>query len=681
MTVAPHNTPFGPTTLEPRRFEPDPFRSDPLVLDPLHPEPLNSSSRRPRGIEGACSAAPHTAVRIGARRAFTVPARACLTQTPVPARTLFSARTLILALMLASALMLGAVRQLVAESPPERPLPPPPGFRFRDVGEERGLFPALDGIQGHAAGWGDVDGDGVLDLYVGTFFEPNGKRNLLLRGGRERFQLDPQPAVALPTRSSGALLADWDNDGDLDLYVSSMPRPKSGLAGCRLLENTGGGQFRDISESSGACPAEFGGRSAATADFDGDGWLDLVVGEDPLPGYNGSPTKSSRVFRNLGGLQFADVSREIGIPDQTPGLGVAASDLNGDGWPDLFLAAHLGGNRLLINDGRGRFAEPPGSRETFHWADAGGDNMVCGVAVGDVNRDGLPDIVLGQHFKTPWVKPVANRLYLNRGPRGGPPRFEDVTTAAGLDSLPLKGPHVEIQDFDNDGWPDLSVSIVKFAGGQVYPYVFRNLGVPANSDGAVPRFTLVGPEANDFPTAEDRQIKQSGVFFKKMIADGKVIYTAPGPTADFDQDGRLDMFLPSWWPERRSLLLRNETAAGHWLQVAGAANTPAANTPAANTPKERLAAAASPPGTRRVNRQHLGTRIEIYLPGRIGEPAALLGCRELCTGFGYASAQPAIAHLGLGPHATVDVRLVAPHGGSARELRNVRANQQLVVQP
>lgn len=605
--------------------------------------------------------------------------------------------TLVLVLTVVVALPLVAARQSVAESPPERPLPPPPGFRFRDVGEERGLFPALDGIQGHAAGWGDVDGDGMLDLYVGTFFEPNGKRNLLLRGGRERFQLDPQPAVALPTRSSGALLADWDNDGDLDLYVSSMPRPKSGLAGCQLLENTGGGQFRNISEASGACPAEFGGRSAATADFDGDGWLDLVVGEDPLPGYNGSPTKSSRVFRNLGGLKFADVSREIGIPDQTPGLGVAASDLNGDGWPDLFLAAHLGGNRLLINDGRGRFAEPPGSRETFHWADAGGDNMVCGVAVGDVNRDGLPDIVLGQHFKTPWLKPVANRLYLNRGPRGGPPRFEDVTTAAGLDALPLKGPHVEIQDFDNDGWPDLSVSIVKFAGGAAHPYIFRNSGVAAGSAGAVPRFTLVGPEANDFPTAEDRQIKQSGAFFKKMIADGKVIYTAPGPTADFDQDGRLDMFLPSWWPERRSLLLRNETAAGHWLQVAGsaaslpaatapAANSPAATAPAANppptaAPAEKPAATASPPGTRRVNRQQLGTRIEIYLPGRIGEPAALLGCRELCVGFGYASAQPAIAHFGLGPHTTVDVRLVAPHGGSARDLRDVRVNQRLVVQP
>lgn len=574
-------------------------------------------------------------------------------------------------------LALGQAEWLVAESPPERPLPSMPAFRFRDVAEERGLFPTLDGIQGHAAGWGDVDGDGAIDLYVGTFFESNGKRNLLLRGGSDRFQVDPQPATSLATRASAALFADWDNDGDLDLYVSSMPRPKSGLVGCRLLENTGGGQFRDISDSSGACPAEFGGRSATTADFDGDGWLDLVVGEDPLPGYNGSPTKSSRLFRNLGGLKFVDASRESGIPEQTPGLGVAAGDLNGDGWPDLFLASHLGGNRLLINDGRGRFVEPEGSRETFHWADAGGDNMVCGVAMGDVNRDGMTDIVLGQHFKTPWVKPVANRLYLNRGPRGGSPRFEDVTVAAGLDPLPLKGPHVEIQDFDNDGWPDLSVSIVKFAGGNTYPYIFRHLGGGMPLAGAIPKFKLVGPEANDFPTDADRQIKQSGAFFKKMIADGKVIYMAPGPTADFDNDGRLDMFLPSWWPERRSLLLRNETTAGHWLQVSGSPVGAAGVT--AKTAD--ATATESPAAARRVNRQRIGTRIELYAPGRMGDPTAMLGCRELSVGFGYASAQPAIAHFGLGTQTTVDVRFVAPHGGPVRELRDVRADQRIAVLP
>jgi hypothetical protein len=84
---------------------------------------------------------------------------------------------------------------------------------------------------------------------------------------------------------------------------------------------------------------------------------------------------------------------------------------------------------------------------------------------------------------------------------------------------------------------------------------------------------------------------------------------------------------------------------------------------------------------RRVNRQRIGTRIEVYLPGRLGDSAALLGCREISVGFGYASAQPAVAHFGLGKHTAVDVRIVAPHGGAVRELRDVRADQRIVAHP
>jgi hypothetical protein len=152
---------------------------------------------------------------------------------------------------------------------------------------------------------------------------------------------------------------------------------------------------------------------------------------------------------------------------------------------------------------------------------------------------------------------------------------------------------------------------------------------------------------------------------------------APGPTADFDNDGRLDMFLPSWWPERRSLLLRNETTAGHWLQVSGSPVGAAGVT--AKTAD--ATATESPAAARRVNRQRIGTRIELYAPGRMGDPTAMLGCRELSVGFGYASAQPAIAHFGLGTQTTVDVRFVAPHGGPVRELRDVRADQRIAVLP
>ena len=77
------------------------------------------------------------------------------------------------------------------------------------------------------------------------------------------------------------------------------------------------------------------------------------------------------------------------------------------------------------------------------------------------------DIVIGHHYSSPWLSGgVPVRLYLNRGLDGGIPRFEDVTEKVGLKPLPMKAPHVELQDFDNDGWPDLYTSIVKFAGGK-----------------------------------------------------------------------------------------------------------------------------------------------------------------------------------------------------------------------
>ncbi len=524
-----------------------------------------------------------------------------------------------------------------------------PAFRFRDAAESAGLFPGLENIQGHAAGWGDVDQDGELDLYVATFHGSGTKPNFLMRQRNGKFFVDDQPAVAIPSRATGALFSDFDNDGDLDLYVSSMPQPKNQIRGCALFRNEGGGKFTDVSEGNGACPAEFGGRSATSCDVDGDGLLDLLVGEDPLPGYNGSPTKRSRLFRNRGDLQFDDVTQTAGLPD-SPGLGVAAGDLTGDGWPELFLASHHGGNRVLVNDGRGKFQEATHLTETFAWPESGGDNMVCGVTLGDVNRDGRLDIALGPHFKTPWVSPVAPRLFLNGGLRAGRLVFQEVTEPSGLRPLALKTPHLEIQDFDNDGWPDLAVSIVKFAGDVPVPIIFRHTGIQQG----VPGFQLHGWDVNDYPTAADQALRRTGDFYKKMLADGKILYAAPMPAADYNRDGRLDFFCASWWAERRSLLLKNETPGGNWLQIT----------------------LTGPSG---VNHAGIGARIFVYPSGKLGDAASLIGCQEIGTGFGYASAHEALAHFGLGQTPQVDVRVEWPHGKGVFEQRGVQANHRLQI--
>ena len=554
--------------------------------------------------------------------------------------------------VLVACLVLGALGLAL----PAADKPPATAFTFRDVGDEAGLFPHVARIAGHGAGWGDVDGDGWPELYVGTFGgHPYGsKPNMFFRNDKGKFRLDDQKHLQVLGRASSAVFADFDNDGDLDLYLSNHAidpkahkQPHYGAPNA-LFRNDGGGKFADVSAGSAACPPDFPARGVAVLDFDGDGLLDLLVGECFFQGGK----SRSRLFRNLGGLKFADASRAAGLPEKVTGFGVAAGDVNGDGRPDVFLAGRHGGNRLFVNDGRGQFREVPATHADFTWQYKDtGDDTTTGVCIADVNRDGLPDVVIGQHFSRPWYTGgVPVRLYLNRGVQGEFPRFEDVTEKVGLKPLPMKGPHVEVQDFDNDGWPDLYVSIVKFAGGRLYPVIFKNLGV---KDG-LPQLREDALAVNDFPTAEDRKMAAVGPFFEKMEREGKIVYMAAGPSADFDRDGRLDLFLANWWVKSRSLLLRNETPAGNWLQV-------------------------TVQGGKGVNRQGIGAVVRTYAAGQLGRRDALLGAREISVGYGYGSGQEAVAHFGLGKLDRCDVEVILPHGKGRLERKDVAANQRLAV--
>src|SRR6266436_6249739 len=99
--------------------------------------------------------------------------------------------------------------------------PPRPGtypFAFTDAGESAGLFPAASNIWGHGAAWGDVDGDGWIDLYVATFHMPGSKPNLCFRNKKGKFELDAQKPLAVSTRGTGVVFADINNAGHFDLY-------------------------------------------------------------------------------------------------------------------------------------------------------------------------------------------------------------------------------------------------------------------------------------------------------------------------------------------------------------------------------------------------------------------------------------------------------------------------------
>ena len=523
-------------------------------------------------------------------------------------------------------------------------------FVFRDVGDEAGVFPHMAGIRGHAAAWGDVDGDGFPDLFVGTFHNAGSKPGVFLRNDKGKVRLDPQGHLRVSGIGSGALFADLTNSGRPDLYVSHCAHGKEGVLAVPslLFRNDGGGKFTDVSKESGACPPGYSGRGVAALDFDGDGLLDLLTCEQY---YSPSVKTGPALYRNRGNYRFENVSAAAGLPVGHGGLGVAAADVNGDGRPDIFLTNGAGDHRLLLNDGKGRFREAPGTREVFRW-EVAKDDTPAGVCIADVNRDGLPDIVIGNHFKSPWTTPASVRLYLHRGLKDGVPAFEDDTEAVGLKPLAMKAPHVEIQDFDNDGWPDIYVSIVKFAGGKPCPVIWKNLGVK----GGLPRFREDAWAVNDFPNAADRALKRSGPLFDKLLKDKRIIYMAAGPSADFDRDGRLDLFLANWWVESRSLLLRNETPGVHWLDVR----------------------VEGPAG---VNRMGVGAKVHVYPAGKLGETHALLGSREISVGYGYCSGQEAVAHFGLGKEAAVDLEVFLPHGKGKVVQKSVKADQRITVKP
>jgi hypothetical protein len=186
----------------------------------------------------------------------------------------------------------------------------------------------------------------------------------------------------------------------------------------------------------------------------------------------------------------------------------------------------------------------------------------------------------------------------------------------------------------------------------VHPLIFRNQGA---TNGSAVKFKQDMLSANDFPNAEDRAIQRTGTFFDKMIKDRKIIYTAAAPSADYDGDGRIDLFLTSWWTEAPAMLLKNETAGGNWLTV-----------------KMQIRG-------EQTNRDGIGARVRVYPAGKSGEADALLGCVEIAAGYGYSSGQEPVAHFGLGRHDSVDLVIHLPHGRGQIRRAGVKSNQRILI--
>lgn len=492
---------------------------------------------------------------------------------------------------------------------------------WQDFTDGAGLTTGLLGMMGHAAAWGDVDGDAVPDLAVGTFADrppedytvrgataPSPDRLLTASTDGLRWR-DSGTEFAL-ARTSGAVFADLDLDDDLDLVLArnvteTTPEPTG-------IWRNDSGSLEPVADA--GLDRSSPGRSIGVLHLDGDELPDLVILEDRFRG------GSSRLYRNVGDLRFEPFT--AGWPTDVHGLGVGTGDLDGDGHTDLVVG---GSNRVFAGTGSGVQevvgAVPP-------WETFGDEDDAAGVALGDVDRDGDLDVVIGQHYNSTLSdgehegELVPVRLYLNDSAPGSIV-LRDVTDEAGLVGLPTKAPHVGLVDLDNDGGLDI-LTTASVDGGDA-PAVFHNAGNAGNAGAA-------------------------GVTFRPPDGLGSEQYWVSGPTADVDHDGRLDVFLVEWYPELPSRLLRNDSPAGHFLAVGVDASL-----------------GGGP-----------GTRVGAYEAGRAGDADALIAFAEITVSQGYGGGIEPVAHLGLGGHESVDLVVTTP-GGDPITLAGVPVDRRLRV--
>ena len=440
--------------------------------------------------------------------------------------------------------------------------------RFRDVTADLGIT---------SRGWGtgvcvaDYDNDGFPDVYV-TAFGPNVLwRNI---AGR-RFTATREAAD--PHWSTGCAFGDYDRDGFVDLYVANYVRfdrgtiPARGTAVCNFMT------------------------------------IRVYCGPRPLTG------EPDTLYHNTGKGTFTDVTASAGVAEPGYyGFGVLFSDLDDDGWPDIYVANDSTPNLFFHNQRNGRFVEEA-LQSGLAVSPDGREQAGMGVDAGDVDGDGRLDIV-----KTNFSQDYTT-LYRNEG--GG--LFVDASFRSGLAATlgPYLGWGVGLVDLDNDGWLDLFI-----ANGHVYPdvgrtgmstYRQRNQVFRNNGRG---RFHHVTEDVGG-PLLLERSSR--GAAF-----------------GDYDNDGDIDVLISVI--DEKPLLLRNETSGSHWVTLA-------------------LEGAKS-------NRSAIGAKVTIEAGGR-------RQIAEVRSGGSYISHNDLRVHFGLGATTTVDRVTIRWPGGSADTVDNLAVDR------
>ena len=317
---------------------------------------------------------------------------------------------------------------------------------FTDVTDETFAFSRLPfGCQ--STSWGDYDNDGWPDLFLTARYNP---RVILWHNeGAGRFvdrTATIQGDLTSYWKGWGSVFGDYDNDGDLDLYVPVGQYTLENRHRDILLRNDRG-VFRDVGLEAGLTDNLCSGQ-ALWLDYDRDGHLDLYVGR--FMWYPPDPTSRDHLYRNQGDGTFADVTEEAGLkvqfqPDHGGSTcGMVAGDFNDDGWPDLYFAIWRAANRLFLNDGQGGFRDAT----TTALADTGG---AWGMVAGDIDNDG--DLDIFQAGGVTWEEQkVRSLLFINEGEG----HFTNVVASAGLSGLlSADAMGAGMADIDNDGDLDL----------------------------------------------------------------------------------------------------------------------------------------------------------------------------------------------------------------------------------
>lgn len=536
-----------------------------------------------------------------------------------------------------------------------------PAVRFTDVARQSGIdfrhfsygkrSTQLPEDMGSGAAWGDYDGDGFPDLYVCDVAAPmtaSPQEMAASPGGNRLYHnnhdgtftdVTARAGVGFKGIAQGAAWADYDNDGKLDLVVTSY-------GGIKLYHNRGDGTFEDVTRQAGLDQFHGFWTGASWGDYDRDGNVDLYVcGYVQYafkPEYVG---KSSRqftefvpfmlnpssyrpernlLFHNNGNGTFTEVAHRAGVEDTTGrSLDAAWADFNGDGWPDLYVANDISSNKLYLNQHNGTFKDV----STEAWVDEYRGSM--GLAVGDWDRDGDLDI-----FITHWIAQQFALFSNLRFTRGGPStpgrlRFEDVSDLAGVGQLTLSfiGWGTSFFDYDNDGQLDLLA---------VTGSTFQDEKDPSR---LVPMKNLLfwqkNPEEGFFEVG-----RVSGDAFQQPRVGRGAAF------ADYNNDGAVDVFIVNH--SDRPLLLRNDgETKNHWLKV-------------------RLRCTKS-------NRSGFGTKIVIEAGGQ-------KQYQEIGSQPSYLSQNALEGHFGLGQAGQVDRLTVRFPSGVVREQKNVPVNQIVVVQ-